>query len=98
MMERRNGEDTMARFDFEVPDWVVESAGSTPETFMSALRLAAAMFWYGRGEISQGTGAAIAGLDRTDFLLALSKHKQDIFNLDDEELDHELSRALGNRE
>lgn len=87
----------MARFDFEVPDWVVESAGKTPETFVSALRLAAAMFWYGRGEISQGTGAAIAGLDRTDFLLALSKHKQDIIVVDFEDLDRELSRAAQER-
>jgi hypothetical protein len=88
----------MTTVNFEVPDWVVGSTGQTPDTFVSALRLAASMFWYGRGAISQGTAAAVAGLDRTTFLLEISKHKQDIFaGWDAEELDHELSRALGER-
>jgi predicted HTH domain antitoxin len=56
------------------------------------LRLAAAMFWYGRGAISQGTAAAVAGLDRTTFLLEISKHKQDIFALEPEDLQRELDR------
>ena len=30
------------------------------------MRLAAAIHWYGRGEISQERAAGIAGLDRTD--------------------------------
>jgi hypothetical protein len=82
----------MATFSFEVPEWVIGSTGQTPDTFVPWLRLAAAMFWYGRGAISQGTAAAVAGLDRTTFLLEISKHKQDIFALEPEDLQRELDR------
>jgi hypothetical protein len=40
----------------------------SPEEFVRELRLAAAIHWYECGEISQEKAAAIAGLDRTDFL------------------------------
>jgi len=82
----------MPTYSFDVPDWVPNATGQTAAGFVDALRLAASMFWYGRGEISQGTAAAVAGLDRTDFLLAISKHKQDVFAIDPEDLKLELSR------
>ena len=88
----------MLTFSFDVPEWVPKATGESPETFLGALRLAAAMFWYERGEISQGTGAAVAGLDRTDFLLSISKHKVSIFNYDVEDLQRELSRIAAERE
>ena len=88
----------MASFSFDVPDWVPKAVGETPETFLCALRLAAAMFWYQRGEISQGTAAAVAGLNRADFLLAISKHKVDIFSVDFEDLDRELKRVAAERQ
>ena len=37
------------------------------------MRLAAAIHWFKRGEISQEKAAQVAGLDRTDFLLALAR-------------------------
>jgi hypothetical protein len=88
----------MATFSFEVPDWVVPATHTTPATFVPALRLAAAMFWYGRGEISQGTAAAVAGLDRAAFLLAISKQKQDVIVVDFDDLDAELNRVAAERE
>ena len=87
----------MATFSFEVPDWVPKATGETADSFLPALRLAASMFWYGRGEISQGTAAAVAGLDRATFLLAISKHKQDVIVVDFEDLDYELKRVAADR-
>jgi len=53
----------------ELPDEVVPSAIS-PEEFARELLLAAAIHWYSRGQISQGKGAQIAGMDRRSFILA----------------------------
>jgi hypothetical protein len=83
----------MTSLTFELPDEAMRGVAATPEEFVCKLRLAAAMFWYGRSEVSQGTAAAIAGLDRTDFLLALSRHQQDIFAVDFDDLDRELART-----
>jgi predicted HTH domain antitoxin len=57
------------------------------------LRLAAAAHWYQLGRISQEAAAEIAGLDRTDFLLALAKMGKDSFIVDFEDLDRELDRG-----
>ena len=83
----------MATLTVEVPDWVLERQNQTAHEFACALRLAAAMFWYGRNEVSMGMAAAIAGMDITDFLFALSRHKQDIFVVDWDSLDRELNRG-----
>jgi predicted HTH domain antitoxin len=76
---------------FDVSEEAIQEAGATPEEFARAVRLAAAMFWYGRSEVTMGTAAEIAGLDLRDFLTALSKHKQDIFAVDLDDLDQELA-------
>lgn len=81
----------MATLSFEVPDDAVQAVRDSPEEFACALRLAAAMFWYGRAEVSMGTAAAIAGLNIQDFLFALSRHEQDIFVVDLDDLRRELS-------
>lgn len=63
-----------------------------PTELRNELRLAAAVEWYRQGRISQEVAAEIAGLDRTDFLLMLSRSGQDSFNVDFEDLDRELTR------
>ena len=65
----------------------------SPHEFARALRFAAAVHWYTRGEVSQEKAAAIAGLDRTDFLLALAREGVDSFVVDMEDLERELSRG-----
>jgi predicted HTH domain antitoxin len=54
------------------------------------MRLAAAIHWYERGEISQEKAAQIAGLNPTDFLLALARKRADAFVVDIEDLKREL--------
>ena len=61
----------MASLTVEMPEGVFSALHRTPEEFTNAMRLAAAIHWYSRGEISQGRGAEIAGLSRREFLEAL---------------------------
>ena len=81
----------MATVSFEVPDEAMRAIAETPEDFAHALRLAAAMYWYGHADITMGTGAAIAGLDLRGFLTALSQHKQDIFVVDADDIRDDLA-------
>jgi hypothetical protein len=82
----------MARLSFDLPDEVFAARHGTPDSFVCALRLAAAMHWYGRGEISHERAAAIAGLTRAQLEDALSAAGQDVFTVDIDSLDSELAR------
>ena len=53
-------------------------------------RLAVAIRWYSQGLISQERAAAIAGLDRTDFLMVLAREKVDAFHVDLDQLAREI--------
>ncbi len=65
----------------------------SPDEFGRELRRAAAIHWYERGEVSQEKAAEIAGLDRTDFLLALAREGEDAFVVDFDDLKRELKRG-----
>jgi predicted HTH domain antitoxin len=62
----------------------------SPDEFVRESRLAAAIHGYERGEISQEKAAAIAGLDRTDFLLELARRGENAFVVDFADLEKEL--------
>jgi len=84
----------MAAVTIELPEGAFSGLGDTPEAFVRELRLAAAIFWYSRGEISQGKGAQIAGLSRREFIQALSRAHVDAIQINDEELKDEVERDL----
>jgi predicted HTH domain antitoxin len=83
----------MATVSFDLPEDVFSALRRSPEEFIRELRLAAAIHWYERGEISQEKAARIAGLDRTDFLLALAREQADAFVVDLHDLQQELARG-----
>ena len=78
---------------FQVPADAFARRFGSAEEFARELRLAAAVFWYHRAEISMERAAQIAGLDRTDFLLTLAHRELDTVVLDLDDLDQELARA-----
>jgi hypothetical protein len=82
---------------FDVPDEALRALGLTPEQFGGELRLAAAAFWYDRHMISQGTGAAIAGLNRRDFILGLSRLEVDVLQETIADLKQVLARVRAAR-
>jgi len=77
----------------ELPEDVFSALRRSPEEFGREMRLAAAIHWYERGEISQEKAAHIAGLDRADFLAAVAREKIDVFKVDLDSLTRELNRA-----
>lgn len=83
----------MPTITVDVPEEAFSALRRSPAEFAREMRLAAAIHWYSRGEISQERAAEIAGLDRTDFLLALAERHVDVFKVDWEGLDEEVGRA-----
>ncbi|MGI0483184.1 UPF0175 family protein [Geminocystis sp. CENA526] len=69
---------------------VLSARRKSPQEFGQEMRLAAAIFWYQQGEISQEKAAQVAGLNRRDFLTMLALEKIDVFQVDFADLDREL--------
>ena len=76
----------------DLPPEVFSSLRRAPDEFAQELRLAAAVHWYQKGKMSQEKAAAVAGLDRADFLAALAREEVDVFAVDIDELKQELDR------
>jgi predicted HTH domain antitoxin len=83
----------MTTVTVELPEAVFSALRRSPEEFVREMRLAAAIHWYERGEISQEKAAQIAGLDRVDFLSALAREQADAFVVDINDLMRELDRG-----
>jgi predicted HTH domain antitoxin len=83
----------MTTIKLEFAEDVFSALRRTPDKFAGELRLAAAIYWYQRGAMSQEKAASVAGLDRTDFLLALAREEVDALVVDWSGLERELERA-----
>jgi predicted HTH domain antitoxin len=81
----------MTTIHLTLPTEVFSSLRRSPHELAEELRLAAAIHWYSRGRISQERAAQLAGMDRTDFLLALAREGVDAFVVDPESLRRELA-------
>ena len=83
----------MATMTLEMSNEVLAALRCSPADFPHELRYAAATTWYLDGKISQEIAAEIAGMSRTDFLLALARDGKDSFKVDPADLDRELMRG-----
>ena len=83
----------MTTVTLELPEEVLPALRRSPTEFARDLRLAAAIHWYSRGEISQEKAALLAGLTRTAFLEVLAQQHVDVFQVDVAELKREAERA-----
>jgi len=81
----------MQTVTMELPEEIFSALRRSPAEFAQAMRLAAAMLWYSRGIISQEKGAQVAGVNRAEFLAALADNKIDVFTVDFDDLQRELS-------
>jgi predicted HTH domain antitoxin len=84
----------------EVPDDDPGAPGpfaTSDDEFARELRLAAAIFRYDRGLISQGKGAEIAGLSPAEFIDALGRVNVSAIQTTVDELREELERPLDAR-
>ncbi|WP_233258437.1 UPF0175 family protein [[Phormidium] sp. ETS-05] len=69
----------MSSITIDVPPEIFSARRLPPEEFAQDMRLAAAIYWYQRGEVSQEKAALIAGLNRRDFIAALARDEVDVF-------------------
>ncbi len=82
----------MSQVTIDLDNDVLSALRRSPDEFVKEMRLAAAIHWSEHGEISQEKAAQIAGMDRTDFLLALWRAGSDAFLVDFADLERELQR------
>ena len=82
----------MARITFDVPETALSALRLSPNEFAKEIRVAAALLWYSRGEISQSVGAAIAGISRAEFIEELSHRRVPVVQVTAEELQDEIHR------
>jgi len=87
-------EDEMATITVEVPDDAFSALRRSPKEFATDMRVAAAIQWYHQRLISQGKAAAIAGLSRRDFLMALHHAQVEASQVDIEEMKEDVERDL----
>ncbi|MEA3360162.1 MAG: UPF0175 family protein [Thermodesulfobacteriota bacterium] len=83
----------MRTLTMDVPEKIFAVMRFDPNQFADEMKLAAAAVWYEQGKVSQEIAAQIAGLSRTDFLLALARMGRDSFQVNFGDLDRELARG-----
>ena len=81
----------MVTVNVQLPEEAFSALRRSPAEMAGDLCLASAVHWYSRGLISQERATQIAGLDRTDFILALSREGVDAFAVDMDSLRHEMA-------
>jgi len=62
----------MPKLTIDLPDEALAALALSPDEATREARRILAIHWYAEGRISQGTGAAIAGLSRLQFIEALA--------------------------
>lgn len=82
----------MTEINLDLPPEVFSARRLSPDDFVRDMRLAAAIYWYQKAEISQEKAAQIADLNRRDFLAALAREQVDVFSVDFDDLEQELAR------
>ena len=83
----------MAMLTIDLPSDVFTALRRSPEEFVAEMRIASAIYWYSRGEVSQSRAADIAGLTRMAFIDELARRKVDAFLVDPADLARELERG-----
>ena len=84
---------SMVTVQVQLPEEAFSALRRSPDEMAGDLRLAAAVHWYSRGLMSQERAAQVAGLDRTDFILALAREGVDAFAVDLTSLRRELAHG-----
>ena len=83
----------MATITFDVPDGALSALRLSPTEFAKEIRIAAALFRYSHGEISQSIAAEIAGTSRAEFIDQLSRRRIPVVQSTADELDDEIRRV-----
>lgn len=83
----------MTTIQVPVPESLFGALRRAPHEVVLEIRIAAAIHWYQQGSISMERAAEVAGLSRREFLAELARRRIDVFQVDEADLDRELSRG-----
>jgi predicted HTH domain antitoxin len=83
----------MPKVSLDLPGTIFSSLRKEPGEFVKEMRLAAAVKWYEMGDISQEKAAEIAGISRSEFILALARYQIDFMQYSINEINSELLNA-----
>lgn len=83
----------MTTIHLEVPDSVLLATGHSPEELAHEAKLLLALKLFEVGRISSGRAAELSGLPRVAFLFRAGRMGVPVADLDEEELDRELTNA-----
>ncbi|MGC8947442.1 MAG: UPF0175 family protein [Anaerolineae bacterium] len=81
------------RIAVELPASVLSALREDPDRFVAEMRLAAAVKWYEMGLLSQSKAAEVAGISRSEFLIALARFRVSPFQYSAEEIVAEVGGA-----
>ena len=82
----------MAIITLDISDELLAALPGAPAEVGREMRLAAALHWCRRGELSTSWAARLAGLTYADFLEEAARRQFELFPLDMDELKQELTR------
>jgi predicted HTH domain antitoxin len=68
-----------------VPEGALSALRVSPDEFGEELKRAAVAKWYELGTVSQGKGAEILGLSRSEFLDVISRYRVSPYQVDEED-------------
>jgi predicted HTH domain antitoxin len=80
----------MPTVTFDVPDGALSALRLSPTEFVREMRMAAALLWYSKGEISQSKAAEIAGTSRAEFIDELAHRRIPVVQVTAAELQDEI--------
>lgn len=83
----------MRTVPIQLPETVFSALRKNPDEFVQEMRIAAAVKWYELGQVSQSKAAEIAGLNRSEFINALSRYQVDFMQYTAEDLAEELANV-----
>jgi predicted HTH domain antitoxin len=82
----------MPTITIDVPAGALSAVRLSPAEFAKEIRVAAALLWYSRGELSQSKAAEIAGTSRAAFIDELAHRRIPVVQVTAEELQDEIDR------
>jgi predicted HTH domain antitoxin len=84
----------MVTVTFDVPEGALSALRLSPIEFVKEMRVAAALLWYSRGELSQSKAAEIAGTSRAEFIDELAHRHIPVVQVTAEELQNEAGSRV----
>jgi predicted HTH domain antitoxin len=88
-----NRSDVLSQVNIPIPDDAMAALNLSPVEAVEEFKFAAAAKLYELGRLSSGAAASLAGVPRVVFLSRLSEYGVSTFQIDEQELKQDLSRA-----